>query len=177
MKRVVVASKNPVKINAAREGFERMFPNDEFEVVGVEVASGVSDQPMSDEETKRGAMNRVENASMLEPAADYWAAFEGGALEDESGEFCVFAWMIVKSKEGKIGKGRTSVFFLPPAVSALMREGKELAEADSIVFGRENSKHKNGIVGLLTGDVVDRTRYYTDAAIMALIPFKNDTLY
>ncbi|MEA2092741.1 MAG: DUF84 family protein, partial [Patescibacteria group bacterium] len=55
--------------------------------------------------------------------------------------------------------------------------GKELGEADDIVFQRNNSKQENGAVGILTGDVVDRTKCYTEAVILALIPFKNVNLY
>ena len=57
-----------------------------------------------------------------------------------------------------------------------MRQGIELGHADDQVFGRSNSKQQNGSVGLLTGDVVDRTAYYVQAVILALIPFKNPTL-
>ena len=60
---------------------------------------------------------------------------------------------------------------------SLVREGKELGEADDIVFGKENSKQTYGAVGLLTGDVIDRTRFYEDAVVLALIPFRNPDLY
>jgi len=52
-----------------------------------------------------------------------------------------------------------------------------LGEADDIIFGQTNSKQKNGTVGNLTDNAVDRTKYYIDAIILALIPFKNKNLY
>ena len=58
-----------------------------------------------------------------------------------------------------------------------MKEGKELGDANDIVFNRNNSKQKNGAVGILTGDATDRTKYYTEAIILSLIPFKNIELY
>ena len=76
-----------------------------------------------------------------------------------------------------MGKGRTGAFFLPESVANLVRHGKELGEADDIVFGRSNSKQANGAIGILTGDVVDRTQLYEQAVILALIPFKNPQLY
>ena len=76
--RIIVASKNPVKIASASEGFMRMFPEETFEFVGVSVPSGVSDQPMSNEETLTGAMQRAENASKDTPDADFWVGLEGG---------------------------------------------------------------------------------------------------
>jgi non-canonical (house-cleaning) NTP pyrophosphatase len=53
----------------------------------------------------------------------------------------------------------------------------ELGDADDVVFGRTNSKQENGAVGLLTENVIDRTAYYVQALILALIPFKNSVLY
>ena len=69
VRRVVVASTNPVKINTTQIGFSQMFPDQKFEFVGVSVPSGVSDQPMSEEETLDGAMSRVENVSKIVPEA------------------------------------------------------------------------------------------------------------
>jgi len=40
MKKIIVASKNPVKINSARAGFEAMFLEGKFRVEGVLVPRG-----------------------------------------------------------------------------------------------------------------------------------------
>ena len=84
-----------------------------------------------------------------------------------------FAWVVIESKVGLVGKGKTGTFILPPKVAELIKKGKELGEADDIVFGQSNSKQKMGAVGLLTNNVIDRTAYYTHAVILALIRFKN----
>ena len=55
MKKVIIASKNPVKINATKKAFEEVF-NDHFEFEGVSADSSVSDQPMSNKETLKGAI-------------------------------------------------------------------------------------------------------------------------
>lgn len=175
-KRIVVASKNPVKINAAEIGFAKMFPEETFKIEGVSVPSLVSDQPKSDQETLTGALNRVENASKLVIKADYWVGIEGG-VDYQNKEMVTFAWVVVKSKEGKIGKGKTGLFYLPKKVVELIKQGKELGEADDIVFGKMNSKQVNGAVGILTGDVITRTGFYEPAVILSLISFKNLDLY
>jgi inosine/xanthosine triphosphatase len=177
MLRVIVASKNPVKLLAAAHGFERMF-GQPVEVSGVSVPSGVREQPMSDAETLQGARQRAENARALCPDADYWAGIEGGIDEAPAGQDAMeaFAWVVVLAGQ-KVGRGRTGTFFLPPRVAELVRAGKELGEADDIVFGRSNSKQENGAVGLLTGDVIDRAGFYEHAVILALIPFKTPELF
>jgi inosine/xanthosine triphosphatase len=175
MKKVIVASKNPVKIQAVKSGFEQMFPRQNFNFIEVSVPSIVAEQPFSNEETFRGAKNRADNASKEIKDADYYVGIEGG-IEQVENEMEAFAWVFIKSSD-KIGKARTGTFFLPKQIVELINEGKELGEADDIVFKRNNSKQKSGAVGILTGDIIDRTKYYIEAVILALIPFKNVDLY
>lgn len=180
LEQIIVASKNPVKIAAALEGFNRMFPRHTYAVQGVTVPSGVPDQPLSDAETLRGALNRAQNAREKEPQADFWIGIEGG-IEDQLDQpdtpMQSFAWVVIIDRaRGKIGKARTATFYQPKEVARLVRNGMELGHADDVVFGKNNSKQSNGSVGLLTDDVINRESYYVQAVILALIPFKNDKL-
>jgi inosine/xanthosine triphosphatase len=172
---LVVASTNPVKLQAAATSFQRLFPGSELSVIAAAVPSDVAHQPLSDEETLRGALNRSANAQAAHPSADYWIGIEGG-IQPIGHEMTAFAWIVVRSRE-MMGKARTGTFFLPSAVADLIRQGKELGEADDIVFGRSNSKQDNGAVGLLTDNVIDRAQLYEHAMILALIPFKNAGRY
>ena len=176
MTKIIIASKNPVKIDSTREGFVKMFKDEIFEIEGLSVDSGVSDQPMGEEETLIGAKNRVNNVSILSPEADYWVGIEGGSKVVGKG-METFAWVVIKSKNGVVSQGRTASFYLPKEIVALVKKGIELGEADDIVFKRSNSKQSNGAVGILTGDVLTRADYYETAVILALIPFKNPGLY
>lgn len=176
MKRIIIASENPVKINATLGGFKKMFPSEQFEIEGISVPSLVSDQPKNDAETFLGAINRADNAGREHAGADFYVGIEGG-IEEKNSDMEAFAWVVIKSKSGGLGKGRTGTFFLPAQIAKLIKEGMELGEADNIVFGRINSKRENGAVGILTDNVIDRTKYYTEAVILALIPFKNKDLY
>ena len=174
--KVIVASQNPAKLQAVADGFKRMFPDETFTVSGVSVASGVSDQPANDSETYQGALNRATNAKKAEPDADYWVGLEGG-VEDKGENMESYNWVVILGSNGQIGRGKTGIFFLPPQVAALIRQGKELGEADDIVFKRTNSKQANGAIGLLTHDVITRSSYNSEAIVLALIPFRNPQLY
>ena len=66
---------------------------------------------------------------------------------------------------------------MPTKISNLIKEGYELGDADDMVFKRSNSKQKNGAVGILTDNLINRTDYYSHAIILALIPFTNTKLY
>lgn len=174
--KITVASLNPVKIQAAQAGFAALFPELNFTASGISVPSGVSDQPMTSAETLRGALQRCENARLSQPDSDYWVGIEGGVEEEADGQLATFAWVVVQNLN-QTGKGRSATFYLPAEVARLVHEGKELGEADDIVFSRSNSKQENGAVGLLTGNAIDRSALYQPAVIMALIPFKNPHLY
>lgn len=175
MQKLVVASKNPVKIESALAGFQEMFPEQQFSVEGISVPSGVNDQPMGDDETYQGAWNRVQAARAALPNADYWIGIEGGNIRKEN-EMEVMAWVIVQSVD-RLGKARTAGFYLPPKVIELVNDGYELGHADDIVFSVDNSKQTGGSSGLLTDGVMNRKRFYVPAVVLALIPFLKPNLY
>lgn len=152
-----------------------MFPKDSFEIREVLVDSGVSNQPSSNKETLDGAYGRATNAMRKHAGGHYYVGIEGG-VEARGNEMESFAWVVVRSAS-LTGKGRTGTFFLPDKVIYWIKQGKELGEADDIVFKKSNSKQKNGAIGILTGNVIDRKEFYKSAVITALIPFKNKKLY
>jgi inosine/xanthosine triphosphatase len=175
MKTIVLASTNPVKAWAVQEAFQRMFPQEIFHSILVDAPSGVRSQPLTDTETLQGAEQRARTATIQHPGADYWVGIEGGVEDTEQG-MAAFAWVVILSN-GLMGRGRTGTFYLPEAVAALIRTGKELGEADDLIFQQSNSKQKNGAIGLLTGNVVNRSQLYEHAVILALVPFKNPAIY
>ncbi|MCH8332192.1 MAG: inosine/xanthosine triphosphatase [Bacteroidetes bacterium] len=174
-KHIIVGSQNPVKVSATLNAFQRMFPEVNFQVEGIAVPSGISDQPMSSEETLLGAMNRLAAVKSAQPSADYWVGIEGG-LEVTDEDMEAFAWIVVSNGE-LMGKGRSGSFFLPPQTQDLIRKGHELGTADDILHNLSNSKQEGGTVGILTEDVLGRTEYYEQAIILALIPLKQQGLY
>jgi inosine/xanthosine triphosphatase len=175
METIVVGSHNPVKLEAILRAFERMFPTRRFKVRGVPVDSGVADQPMSDNETFEGARNRMTQAKNGWPEADFWVGIEGG-IEDRPDGMAAFAWITVLSTH-RYGQARTATFLLPPKVAELIHQGVELGHANDQLFNRQNSKQQEGAIGTLTELVIDRRDLYEHAAIMALVPLKNEALY
>uniref|UniRef100_A0A7S4NVW0 inosine/xanthosine triphosphatase n=1 Tax=Paramoeba aestuarina TaxID=180227 RepID=A0A7S4NVW0_9EUKA len=181
---VVVGSKNPVKIESVKKGFLAIFPEfaDKLVVEGENVPSGVSDQPMSGEETLKGARNRAHGCQKKRPEANFWFGVEGG-LEDaphSPSSLSAFAFIVClfRDEEGvREGVSRTGTFTLPEEVGKLVRGGMELGEADDVVFKQSNSKQKNGAVGILTNNTLTRATYYEQAVVLSLIPAKNPSLY
>jgi inosine/xanthosine triphosphatase len=175
MRNIVIASKNPIKGNAILRGFTTFFPAEEFQLISLDVPSGVSEQPVGDQETRQGALNRINAVKQVHPLADYWTAIEGG-IDDTGYEMSAFAWIVIANNRN-IGWSRSAAFYLPQKVAEFVRQGMELGHADDLVFGRSNSKQSNGAVGILTGNAIDREELYAHAVLLALIPFINPALY
>lgn len=173
--KVIVASKNPVKINAAQQAFVQMFPNEEVLVEGVSAPSGVPDQPMTHAEGMTGARNRAQHIFDECPDADYWVGLEGA--NEEVGEYMQSrASAVIKSKTYQ-SEEQSASFRVPKEVAELIRDGMELGHAHDKVFNKVNSKQAHGMVGELTDNIIDRTEYYRHPLVLALIPFKNSELY
>jgi len=173
--RVIVGSKNPVKVACTKDAFVHAFGS-HFEVMGVDASSNIAAQPRTEEETLVGARNRANHAKIIVPEVDYWVGIEGGVDEDSQGMYA-FAWVYVLHRSGKSSQSKTGTFYLPPQVVALIRGGMELGHADDLVFQAQNSKQQGGSVGLLTHGLITREAYYQQAMVLALIPFLNESLY
>ncbi|HHC6515987.1 TPA: inosine/xanthosine triphosphatase [Vibrio parahaemolyticus] len=165
--KVVIASLNPAKINAVKSAFQSAFPQQAFEFVGISVPSEVADQPMTNEETHRGALNRVKNAKVEMPTADFYVGLEAGIEGNVT-----FAWMVIESDTHR-GESRSASLMLPPEVLAQLADANELGDVMDKVFGTENIKQKGGAISLLTQNQLTRSSVYHQALILALIPFTN----
>jgi inosine/xanthosine triphosphatase len=176
MKRAIfaVGSLNPIKLQAVREGAAALFGD--VEVSAVAVASGVSAQPVGDEEMIAGATRRAQAAFSASANAGYGVGLEGGVVELREGMFAC-AWCAVAGPNGIVGVASTGQFQLPPKVAELVRGGMELGDADDVVFGRTNSKQNEGAVGILTHGQLTRAQFYTPAVMLALVKFVNPGVY
>lgn len=171
--KVVVASKNPVKIAAAEAAFRGQFPGADITFLSIGADSDVDEQPFSDEDTRAGAINRAHNACERQPEADYWVGMEGG-VDIFNQQLMTFAWMAVLGPDGRTGTARSVTLPLPPAVRALVEDGMELGDANDRVFDTVNSKQGGGAFALLTGGKYTREGVYAQTLIIALVPFTND---
>lgn len=167
---VFVGSHNPVKIKAVRLAFQRVWPRKKWQVSGIKVASGVSDQPMSAEESIIGARQRAQLA-LTYAEADYGVGIEGG-LQLVSGQYFDCGWVVVIDRQGREGVGATIKIIVPPALMDLVLQHQmELGVANDHLFAQSNSKQQQGHFGLMTKNAVTRTSAYRDGVIAALARF------
>lgn len=174
--KIAVGSCNPVKIQSAQAGFELVFPEYQFSAVGLAVASGVGDQPMSCQETLQGAKNRARNLRSVAPDSDFFCGIEGG-IEIIEETLYASAWIVIIDRVGSMTSGRSGSFPLPAKVKRLVESGLELGHANDVVFKETNSKQHGGAVGSLTGGVITRQSLYEHAMALALVTFRQKALF
>jgi inosine/xanthosine triphosphatase len=171
--KIIVGSKNPVKIESVREAFSKYF--DAIEIESLNVESGVPDQPIGDD-TFRGARNRARNLMQLKPGFDFYIGIEGG-IAQQFGKWFAFGCMCIIDENGDEAFGTSPHFELPQKVTNNLLEGKELGDVMDELMNTQNSKHKDGAIGFFTNGVMNRKELYLHGLIVALAPFVHKNLY
>lgn len=169
-----MGSKNPVKIAATWEVLQRVHGN-RVRVDGVPVESGVPDQPWGDEETLRGALNRARQA-LTTAGAELGVGLEGGLVEID-GRIFTCAWCAVARADGAMGIAGGANLLLPPPVAEAVRRGAELGPTMDAVTGMEDTKHRQGAIGILTRGYLDRQSAYEHILTLALARLLSPTYY
>ncbi|MDY6925860.1 MAG: inosine/xanthosine triphosphatase [Pseudomonadota bacterium] len=173
--KVVVGSKNPVKINATHVALQQVLEaGDDFEVIGVDAPSLVADQPMTEAETRLGAVNRVK-ACLAEYKANWYVAIEGGVDKFTDGP-ATFAYVAICNGE-HWSVGRSANLPLPEMVYASLTAGEELGDVMDKLFDTHNIKQKGGAIGLLTNHLATRQSVYELAIILTMAKFNFLPLY
>ena len=163
--RVVVGSKNPVKVGAVRDVFKRYWPDCEIEEV--EVESGVASQPMSELETMNGARQRAYAALEADRDAEYGVGIEGGVCEIE-GKMFECAWVCIVNKVGEEGLGGGLYFELPGKVATKIQVGGELGPIMEELM-KFDVKRTSGAIGVFTKGQLGRKSAYVQIVLSALI--------
>ncbi|RNA70391.1 DUF84 family protein [Alteribacter keqinensis] len=153
MHTVVVGSKNPAKINAVREVFK-----DDFAVTGKEAPSAVSDQPVSDEETRTGAINRARY--LVEKGAEIGIGLEGGVIDTEE-EMLLCNWGSLATRSGDIYVAGGARIPLPEEIAAKVRNGEELGKVIDEYANQTDVRKGEGTIGILTRGMVSRSEMFS----------------
>lgn len=165
--KIHVGSTNPNKVGAVEDVFKTYLEFASAEIVGVEVTSGVPEQPMSLAETVRGATNRAKAAK---GDADYGIGIEGGHMEvPDAGAMNLQVCAIYDGE--RVYHGLSSAFGIPERVVELMQGGVTLDEAVHQAGLTDNPRlgRHSGVIGLFTEGRVDRRALISQAVQMAII--------
>jgi non-canonical (house-cleaning) NTP pyrophosphatase len=179
-------------------------PGAHFDVLGVEVSSGVGHTPQSRRELMAGARGRVEalaglarerressvcgglpfatQGKQVQPAPwGYLVGLEGGLdVVHENGRRTAFleSWAFVSNAAGRESWGHAGGVMLPAALAAeVLDQGAELSSAIDAFAGMQGIRDAQGAWGVLTRNLITRQDVLRAAVINAFAPFFNAALY
>jgi len=174
--KIFVASDNPVKINSILQAASETYP--EVEVQGLKTPSGISEQPMTDEETMQGSINRAKNIAQIAKdkhlfSNDETVLFvgaEGGVFPHPNNdqELWSTVWITVLDQAGQTYSANGARFRLPSFLSEGILSGQEMGAVIGQFCGDPDQKRKAGAIGIITANFVDRTEEYVGIAKLAL---------
>lgn len=174
--KILMGTKNPGKIEAAKQAFEKYFGN--IEIEGIPVSSDVGDQPI-DKEIFQGAKNRVKNlkqyAENNNVKADFYIASEAG-ITNLLGEWIDINAVVVEDSKGFQSVGTSQGFPIPEKYVEEIKQTELGKVMDKIFNGQDLGKGKGGI-SFLTKNEVSRIDLTRSAFIMALISHINGEIW
>ncbi len=181
---IAVGTNNPIKIQATREIFTLFFPR--CEIIQVKTKSGVPAQPVTQEETIQGAINRARQAQLLgdpgnEVGSIFGVGIEAGLISTPQTRtgFLSVQYTVILSPKGVMTLGASPGFEYPPGVVEGIRTRKyhEISEAMAQLSQDPDIKHTTGAIGFLTRGKMNRLDLTKNGILMALIPFLNEREY
>ena len=179
---IAIGSKRGPKLNAVKQALDVLSPSfppaTEFELLGLEVDSGVSHTPSSKEEVMRGARQRAETLVQIAQKNGlqwhYFVGLEGGleVIHEPASALPVRRHSEVPSNnrrrvfleswayvsDGTRGHyGRSGGIELPETLAReVLENGTELAVAIDRFAGMVGIRDAQGAWGVLSGDLISR---------------------
>ena len=174
--KILMGTKNPGKIEGAKQAFEIYFDN--VEIQGISVSSEVSAQPIN-EEILQGAKNRVKNIKKYAEdnniEADFYISSEAG-ITDLLGEWIDINAVVIEDTKGYQSIGTSQGFPIPNKYVDEIKE-TELGKVMDKIFSGENLGKKKGGISFLTKGKFTRIDLTKDAFIMALTSHINGDMW
>ena len=174
--KILMGTKNPGKIEGARQAFEKYFDN--IDIEGKAVESNVGAQPVN-EEILQGAKNRIKNlkkyANNNNIKADFYIASEAG-ITNLLGEWIDINAVVIEDSKGFQSIGTSQGFPIPDKYIEEIKQTELGKVMDRLFSGKELGKGKGGI-SFLTKDEITRIDLTRNAFIMALTRFINEDLW
>ena len=171
---VIVGSENPVKIMASKESLAELDTY-LFEVSGIDIDSGVNDQPQSFTETLNGARNRAQQAYSSE--YKFSIGLEDGIFVVPDTENIFMNICICVIFDGQtMHYGTSSAFEYPHEITDLVRgRGLDISEALGAAGYTGNSQigSAEGAIGILSKGKLVRKDYTKQALTAAFIHLNN----
>lgn len=126
MIKIIVGTTSEQKIGYVKDVLSELGV--QTEIIPVEVDSGISSQPMTSEETRKGSFNRAKIALEKIPNSDYGLGIEVGYEINSDNKYEIFCWSTIISIDGKIFSSKSNSFVLPKFHQDILKKGLYLGD-------------------------------------------------
>mmetsp|Transcript_61627 Transcript_61627/g.156655 ORF Transcript_61627/g.156655 Transcript_61627/m.156655 type:complete len:199 (+) Transcript_61627:77-673(+) len=167
---LAVGTTNPGKVAAVKTAIGAYAHLAAFQVMPAKVASGVSDQPMTLDETTQGAKNRATAVRHAVEGASLGIGMESGLFQSDGKLFDVCACAIDDGEQCHVGY--SCAWELPTEVAKkVLNEGMNLTDAFNAcdICNDPNIGDKGGVLAIMSGNRVTRPDYTVQSIQMAIL--------
>lgn len=171
--KVIVATKNPGKIEGAKRALLNFF--EDVDIQGIPVESDVSEQPVNNE-IYIGAKNRVKNLKKYckenSIKADLYFSIESG-INNSLGRWMITNIAVIEDNDEFESYGTGPSFPVPDSLAEDVIK-TDLSKVMNKVLSEDNERHnKEGGINILTKGTISRIDITEEAFIMALTKYLN----
>ncbi len=171
--KIIIASKNPNKVEAVKETFAE-YEYSDLVVTSVE-ALNAPEQPIGMDAICAGAKGRAEEVFS---ACDLSVGIESGVTTLGNGKMIDFCMCSIYDGERHY-VGSSGGFEIPSKIIDHINKGIKLSDAAKLAgfTNNENLGHSEGIIGILSKGKINRKKYTKQAIEMALVYYNNQEMY
>ncbi len=152
----IVGSMNQAKVEATKKVVFEYKPSSSIHQMAS--VSGVSEQPIGDEETIQGAVNRAKDVSRKNPEA-IGIGLEGG-VRRLGDNLYICNWGALALPDGHIITAGGAQIPLPMEIAREIENGKELGPVIEQYFKENDLRQKEGAMGMFTAGSITRVELF-----------------
>lgn len=152
---IAIGSQNRVKVQAVKNALD----SEAVEVIPYAAQSQVRPQPLSDEETLRGAINRAKDC--LENTQAHVAIGLEAGIVFQGEQVFLCHWGAIVDRKNNIYFSNGPLILLPQHYREALEQGKNLEDVMHANTGIEHLGTKEGAIGVFTQNRLNREQVLT----------------
>ncbi|WP_277586160.1 DUF84 family protein [Psychrobacillus antarcticus] len=166
--KILIGTQNRAKTKAVQAISSVYYPDAIFE--NIEVSSDVSEQPMSQEETRQGAINRAKYL-MEDTDALFGIGLEGG-IQVIDGQMYICNWGALVTQKGTVFTATGAGVPLPKEISEQLLAGAELGPVMDVFTNKNGIRHDEGAIGVFSNGFVNRSAMFEHIMLLLIGQFE-----
>ncbi|OGY12215.1 MAG: hypothetical protein A3A58_00580 [Candidatus Blackburnbacteria bacterium RIFCSPLOWO2_01_FULL_41_27] len=169
--KIALGSTSIDKANILKEILGEFFKDLEFQTY--DVSSGITDQPLDEETTITGAINRAQTIRERNIKSDLFVGLEGGLSLIHNNYFLVCVVALI-NKKGDLFLGISSKLRLPKEVSEKIKKGERFG---NVVREYQHKNKNDSVLYKFTECLINRKKLFSEAISNACAEYRNSSYF